>query len=524
MKCALMLCLAVCACTDANPTLDAGSGLDAANTDAGFSDVPVDASAMLDTSSLDASVPLDGESVDAQDTGLPTDAGPSGNLVVYPALPGGEYRSSQYAVRVEQGARREAIYVYTSPNTFNLPARAYMTDANHFGSFSFDGSVTVEVTMESDVAGASIHPLSAGIVPTISGRTIRFEVSEPGNLFVKVEGSELDPLFVFANPLETEPPPEPEGENVLYFGPGLHDYEGPDLPDGTEVYLDGGAYVRGLLKFEVNAQVRVRGRGVLSGISFPWSPEWTSHLVELSGGRGNLTMEGVVLTDSPKSNIVSYAPCQFDNIKLLGWHRNNDGATIGEGSTVRNSFFKVNDDVLKIYYSNIEVSNVVIWQQPVGAAFQLSWNISREVTAGRIRGVDVIACDRIAGNFEQTQINNALVASRNLNGADIHDLVFEDFRVECDEVFQMVSLHTQSHQTGFQSGTGTVRDIEIRNWTLAGRPRIQSSMWGNGPAGEVRNVTFANVRVASERVAGRNYADGTPFVTLEGAASGTTFE
>ena len=77
--------------------------------------------------------------------------------------------------------------------------------------------------MDSTVRSASVHPLALGIVPTISDRTVRFELTEAANLYVEIEGEEDEPLFLFANPLEAEPPPNPEDPGVLYFGPGVHD-------------------------------------------------------------------------------------------------------------------------------------------------------------------------------------------------------------------------------------------------------------------------------------------------------------
>ena len=199
-------------------------------------------------------------------------------------------------------------------------------------------------------------------------------------------GQLVHPLFIFANPMEDEAPPDPDAENVVYFGPGIHEpgemYVDDPLPDGTEVYIDGGAYVIGFLKFEANAEVTIRGRGVLSGVTYPWVPTWSNHLIEIQGGApgGPVVIEGIVITDSPKSNIISRPQTTVDNVKILGWHRNTDGMTVGAGSRVTNSFFKVYDDIIKLFYDDIEVNGVTIWLQPTGSAFQLSWNLNRGVS------------------------------------------------------------------------------------------------------------------------------------------------
>jgi len=59
------------------------------------------------------------------------------------------------------------------------------------------------------------------------------------------------------------------------------------------------------------------------------------------------------------------------------------------GSTMKSSFFHTNDDAMKLYHSNVDVSNVVVWKNDNGPVFQWGWNY-RNTENVKVDGTTVV--------------------------------------------------------------------------------------------------------------------------------------
>lgn len=500
----------------------------------------------------------------------------SGQVEVYPSpgISDGVYASEKYAVSVTQAGETQAdeimaSYVNRSINNHSKSVGAnvpevlltdperearFRTDSNHWTSFSFDGAVTVEVQLpeRSTLGQVKVLPSNRAITATTTGNRISFELDSPGNFYVQVEGEEREPLFIFAGALPPQRPDltDPEvysGQQILdnpsllnanveqtiYFAPGMHiasepvfDSNGlllsdesdaarfPVLPSNTTVYIDGGAYVKGLFHVEDNVtNVHFLGRGVISGVDYPHQAgTWANHLLEFQGfgnRSSNMSVKGLTLVDMPKTCITARSGAiVIDNIKCLSWHANSDGIAAGTGSTIQNSFLKVFDDVIKLFHSNMVVDSNVIWHQQTGSAFQLSWNTRSTVSNVRVSNIDVIAIDRFQGSVLQTggsasdytdgsrgngPINNALINLRNLNGGELSDIQFENIRFEV-QPFQLMQLQLKDFRPGFTSGVGNVNGISLSHVYMPELPRVESYLLDNG-VGTITNVSFANLYV-----------------------------
>ena len=49
-------------------------------------------------------------------------------------------------------------------------------------------------------------------------------------------------------------------------------------------------------------------------------------------------------------------------VKGIGWHYTSDGVFTGRDSLIEDSFFKVNDDAIKVFLSNTLVQRCTVWQ------------------------------------------------------------------------------------------------------------------------------------------------------------------
>ena len=495
----------------------------------------------------------------------------SGDIEVY-AQPGasqGVFESDKYQVKLMQGGVEHTSYVNRSFNNHTRTVGAnrpevllsdnerearFRTDSNHWTSFSFEGSVSVEVMLPARVAlnQVTVLPSARNIRPTMEANVLSFQLDQPGHFYVQVDGEEREPLFIFANKMPTARPNLLDeqvytGDQVLanpalldantaqtiYFGPGVHTVSEPvfnssgvvlgpesdakrfpSLPSNTTVYIDGGAYVKGLFHVEDRVEnVHFTGRGVLSGVDYPHqNATWANHMVEYEGfgnRSSNISIEGITIVDTPKTCITARnGPIVIDNVKCLSWHANSDAVGSGPGSQVTNSFFKVYDDVIKLFHSDITVDNTVIWHQQTGSAFQLSWNLRQDVTNVNVSNIDIIAADRRLGTVFDTggsasdfpgesrddgPINNALINMRNLNGARLTNINFNSIRYDA-QPFQLLQLQLRDHRAGFRSGSGNLNGITVNNVRLPMMPKVQSYKLDNG-VGSIRNVDVRNLFV-----------------------------
>ena len=481
-----------------------------------------------------------------------------------PGSAAGVLASNRFAVTVSQNGVDFPSYVNRTENnqtdhvgngvpeepiTASERSERFESDTNHWTSFAFEDSVQVRVALTSgSLSSVEIRPRSAGINAQVSGGVATFTINEPGQYAVFVGGLEREPLFIFANDVDTNVPdpnasnvftPEEvranpsvlNGDAILYFEPGIHVIAEPvlsgngtinvpateaasfpEIPSNTTVYLAGGAYVKGLLHIAHNVtNVHVRGQGVLSGFDFPHQNEgWDNHAVWFQGfnGSSNISVSDITIVDPPLTTILGRAGAlQVDNVKILAWHRNSDGVSTGAGGRVTDSFFKLFDDVVKLFHNDITVDGLTIWHQQTGSAFQLSWNVSGNVGGGRVSNIDVIAVDRNSGTLEQTAgsaedfpgqnrldgpINNALVNVRNLNGGTVGDVVLNNIRFD-ERPFQIIQAQLKDHRPGFDTGIGNINGITIQNVTAPANPLVQSYILDNG-VGQISNIS-QNIRV-----------------------------
>lgn len=192
-------------------------------------------------------------------------------------------------------------------------------------------------------------------------------------------------------------------EDIIYFGPGTY-YMGSNyhavLPANVKwVYLAPGAYVKGAFRFfhDNHGLYKVTGHGVLSGEQYVYEADTNDNYQHLgsasnchascvkmlqfqsSNAEQYLDLQGVTIADPPYHSFVVYGNestfhMRVDNYKQVGsWYWQTDGIELYRGSTMKNTFFHANDDVLKLYHSDVRIDNTVIWKNENGPVIQWGW-------------------------------------------------------------------------------------------------------------------------------------------------------
>jgi hypothetical protein len=469
---------------------------------------------------------------------------PHGGLQV-DLTPAGIVPSSQYTVRLSQSNSWISSFVYQVQNPRFLPngqpsgitSSSTLEHATSWTSFSFTGSVTVQVTNAKSFTSARILPSHAQIIPTVIGNTVSFTLDQPGQYAVDfcatgetcIEANDTDlinPMLVFANPIETDAPnpfaanvsrvapglsvpsggatPQLSGfQNTLYFGPGIYDlgFTPLTIDSYQTVYLAAGAYVKGFLAFKTKARnATIRGRGILSGENLPkaqciGTPAGCPDMVSSKGNVQNLMVEGITFIQSPFYNVSINGGSgnTVDNVKVIAWLGNSDGpqASYGAqdtGSVIENSFVKNGDDSIKITASNLLVQNCVVWKLNNAAAFEIGAGIGTNVTNVIVRNSDVIR-----GEYNWPNTSDAVFSANQGGSGNLSNYTFEDIRVE-NENWQLFRI--QVVPSNFQSGNtqlGSISGLTFSNIQATDVQEFSPIFRGFNLAHQVSDVNFNDV-------------------------------
>lgn len=447
-----------------------------------------------------------------------------GALETYPRPVDQRWLSGRYAVELKQGnAPGRPSYVYESTNPFHAAGQA-MGEANHWTTFSFDGTVEITISLPAGITprSVSVLPAAYGIPARIVGQKIHLSLDQPRQIALEINGDRRQPLFLFGKEREQDVPDlsaanvidfskkppihnDPAKANVLYFPPGDYDLvelgydlnRGFPLDAGDTVYLAGGAVVHGA--FSSHAEnVTIRGRGIISGAKWrwvreryneagiPWSYEkYREIAVYLHGSHA--TVEGITFTDPVHFCISVGDDSLVRGVQCFGWWYTTDGVRAGDRSVVEDCFFKVNDDVVKVYCNDMIVRRCLIWAQMNGAPFQFTWNLKDPVRGVRVSDIIVMASE--VTSDRELMGNRAVINSRLNMGAAISDFVFERIRIEGD-VYRVLGLHIGQ--------AGSICDITLRDIEVTGR--IKYFNYLNATGGAISDVKLENIRVAGQKL------------------------
>ena len=395
--------------------------------------------------------------------------------------------SGFYKVEIIQNGNTQFSPVYNSKNPYESNL-SVMTDFNHWTTFEFEGTIEIRITKNYGFIGdAKVYPLSRNIKPVIEGKTMSFSIDKPGKFYIEMANLEDNPLFIFADSHENFIP-DPEDKDVIWFRGGeVYDIgEQFEVKSNQTVYIEGGAWVYGTIALEENAKnVKILGRGIISSVklgrrssarSIPFST------IFAPGTDGDVTIEGVTITDPAHFCIITYIKNVTSNVKLFGWWYQTDGWGGGNNSTFNDSFIKVNDDNVKVYHKNQKITNLVIYQQINGAPFQLSWG-NHAAENSTVDGIDIVKSyvpyDSRPGNADMVNLRH------HSNGNKISNLTFKNIRADQP----LYSIFGINNDRG-----GDLEDIRFENIIL--KEGILSTPFIIN-TGKIKNISFKDVVIGN---------------------------
>ncbi len=377
------------------------------------------------------------------------------------------------------------------PEWFNEP---YVREPQvmHLAGFDGSGSLKVTVTVSGKMGDVRIRPVSRNIQPEISGNKISFDWNGPGQLVV--EAGERAPLFLFANPEETDKP-SPSDDNVKYFGPGVHHPGYIELKDNETLYIAAGAVVYGGIRATNASNLTVKGRGILDG-----NYEFRQ-MVQIEDSR-NIKVEGVTIRNGSgwTNTLINCRNVEYNYVKVMGFGPSSDGINPAGSQQVRitNCFMRNTDDCVAIKAPDYKhpVKDVYVAHNiMIGFAYADGVTIGFETNAKEVSNVTVTDCDILMARGG-SRVNGHSGFSIICDGpAVISNILFENIRVENAES-KLFELNITDGTLYGDDLPGHIKGVTIRNVEWFNKAPIV--LQGFDEEHQVENVVFENCTVAGK--------------------------
>ena len=400
-------------------------------------------------------------------------------------------RSASYEIEVKQNGVTQSSFVYEDENKFT-DQEHLLSERNHWTNFSFKGKpITISIKLLKENNGRfELRPREKGIELMRDGNTLSFTLSKPEKLYLWSENDTANPLFIFANKIDKKP--DPKDPNVVYWGDGVHEIgKHYLLKSNTTYYISGGAYLKGSFLSEENAKnITMCGRGIISGEEIEHGPykkyKFDRMALRLLGhGNTNFNIEGITFINPGQYCIQAYGgELHTANVKCFGWWHETDGWVGGDNSTLKDSFFKVYDDIIKIYFDNLKIKDITIYKQQNGAVFQFGWSneTSNNATAKNI----YVVCDETQWNEKTMHGNRGFINTAGGNKPNnVSNFNVSHIRYD-EDLSYLLGINSQ----------GTYKGITITDMIVAGKQRFKSYLSG----GNISGVKLKNVMIDGEQI------------------------
>jgi hypothetical protein len=411
-------------------------------------------------------------------------------LIVYPA-PEGAAMNSDFITQVRlPGKSWEALPSYLIK--VDEVRNAKHTEENSSMSyFDFTGEVEVSITYNrGNIQTARIRPLSYGITPEIKGNTIKFNLNQPRNLSIEVNGDIFHNLQLFANP--TYPVlPDKRDPNVIYFGPGIHKIENGKLrvPSGKTVFLDGGAILVGQVLFENVENAKLIGHGMID--------QPVRQGVRIANSK-NIEVDGVFCSQcftGGSSNVV------IRNVKSISFFQWGDGMNVISSNNVLidGVFNRNSDDCTTVYGTrlgftggcrNVTMQNSTLWADvahPILIGTHGNTPNPEYLEELKYINLDIL-------DHKEAQLDYQGCMSLNAGDSNfIRDVVFENIRVEDFRQGQLLNLRV-FYNTKYCTSPGRgIENVLFKNITYTGKNSELSIIAGYDDTRKVKNIRFENL-------------------------------
>jgi hypothetical protein len=421
----------------------------------------------------------------------------SAEVITYPAPPP-EVLSQDYEVWAD-GKRVDVCQARVQDPPFSKSGRSYVGfdygGPYSFANFDMSGRVTVRIAAKRSLAATVIRPqTSKAQLAHLEDNVIAVTLDGPQKISIEPEGKK-GPLFLFANPLETNRP-APDAPGVIYFGPGLHDAGAIQVTNGQTLYLAGGALVKGAIVAH-GSNLSLRGRGILDGSDYPWQRGPGRSAIDVRGT--NVEISGITIRGSPVWTIALRGCRQVTirDVKLCnGRVQNDDGIDPcnSQDVLISDCFIRTDDDCIALKgmdlgtpnpnVERITVENCVLWGDRA-RIFLLGHEsramYMRDVTLRHLDIIHFVMTPFLMEPGEDMTLENVLI---------------EDVRIHGEGQQELARLRPTVNQYMVKKVPGFIRNVQFKNVQVTGAPGAYAvQLQGPDPQHDVRGVAFQDVSI-----------------------------
>ena len=400
----------------------------------------------------------------------------------------------------------------------------YTTHTTYFVNFDFEGEVTLRITHKS-AGDVRIRPIDKSAYSTV-GKTTLLTLDEAGQFSYEVGGDIYGNLQIFANPIEEF---DRNADDTIYLGPGLYNAENCryirmedkngvrtpvfNISSGVTLYLSGGAVLQAAVVIKDDDGSRLMGRGVIDMLMWntPDNNRDTTlpypSAIMISNSK-NITVDGIIIRN-PSAYCINggnSSGVTVNNVKAIASMPWTDGFDVMACSdmTVKNSFFRTNDDCIAIYASrwdnvgsskNYTITNCVLWADNAHAI-----NIGSH-GSGNATSPDVIENIKVKDiDILEVHSVNTTGAIRLHNGGEniLKDMSFEDIRMEFT-LGDAIRLHFVKDNDTYGK---LIQNITFKNISAKHALGEQSKIYVYGQDDNriIDGITFDNVTIEGVKV------------------------
>lgn len=378
--------------------------------------------------------------------------------------------------------------------------------------FDFDGEVDIKVIPKyTEIESVRIRPLSYDINYERDREEIIFSLDKPCNISIEVNGNIFRNLHLFANPIDENRPTEKEIKNrkdLIYFGPGYHEIEGRkmNVPSNTTVFIDGGAYVNGILVAENVENVNFFGRGEIR----PTVNKDGNASIYINNSR-NIKADGVIVSQIPVGGSDSVKISNVKSISSYGW---GDGMNVFASDNILYDgvFCRNSDDCNTVYATrkgfvggckNIKMENSTLWADvahPIMIGLHGSAKeIGTEALPDTIQHVVYRNIDILDHAEKQIDYQGCMTINCGDNNV-VKNITFEDIRVEDFRQGQLFNIRIFFNEKYCAAPGMSVSDILFKDVVYNGNNSELSIIAGYDDERKVSDIIFENLEINGQKI------------------------
>ncbi|MBD2165284.1 hypothetical protein H6G04_12850 [Calothrix membranacea FACHB-236] len=486
----------------------------------------------------------------------------------------------------------EGIVKLYPPTTIATPSSIYSVKVNHqpvfvekynslsYVQFAFAGTADIEIQVKEKVNNYTISPKSYKLQSSKQGNKIFFSLTVPRKLILHHVNSWDEKLFIFAEPLEENPPQlgdakvsniinyqvdntgkinatakiqqaiddVSEHQGILYFPPGVYKTRQLNLKSNVTLYVAAGAvlaatteefpsYGKGLIQIENAHNVKIMGRGTINGNGSYWRSRKGWYSLILLKNAKNVWLQDILLKDPAVANVwMAYSEnVTVDNLKILANPEpeflNTDGFDFwsSRNISINNVLYKGTDDATahggdkngQIQNNeNINVKNAVFYG---GNGFKIGTTTKQDLVKNiTYENIDAVYVNELSGFWPMTGANFENIYFKNIRVEDILNAPQTD---KAAGIFQWrIKVAAWQPESSLEK-LGYIRNVYIQNLKVDDRGGAKSVFQGYDSQRNISNVNFDNFCIQGKKALNPQdaYFDiQNPYVKLNFTSSNPT--